>query len=475
VLCWYATKEAKDRILYLLKEVEDMPWELTGNAGTNPPNDFLGTTDAQPLVISTNGAERVRVDDNGNVGIGTTTPDTKLTVQADDGSGAADSRAAQLRLRSAANPNSKLEIGYDNVGNFARIAALTENVAWRNIVLANNGGNVGIGTTTALPDTKLEVQGSDVDRGVFVSARYIGVEALADGVGVRAGDPECNAARGVRAFGEIAGVYARSGDAAAPDRLSPGWGVIGKVFGTRIQGQFGLWASGVRGSGPRLGVVGIGETFPPPESEDGLVYAGVYGEGPLAGVYGKGMYAVVGEASLPGQGAAGSFNGNVYVNGRFVVYGGPKSAAVPHPDGTHRLLCAVESPESWFEDFGRAELRDGRAEVTVDPDFAALVETDDYHVFLTAEGESNGLYISARTTSTFDVREQAEGGSTLNFSYRIVARRKDVSRERLAVVELPPRWSAPPYELPDDEAEPEPDLKRPEQEQDRESPNEESS
>jgi len=38
------------------------------------------------------------------------------------------------------------------------------------------------------------------------------------------------------------------------------------------------------------------------------------------------------------------------------VIGGPKSAAVPHPDGTLRRLYCVESPESWFEDFGnRAE------------------------------------------------------------------------------------------------------------------------
>ena len=37
-----------------------MPWELTGNAGTDPQNDYLGTTDGQPLVIGTNGQESVR-------------------------------------------------------------------------------------------------------------------------------------------------------------------------------------------------------------------------------------------------------------------------------------------------------------------------------------------------------------------------------------------------------------------------------
>jgi len=46
-----------------------MPWELNGNAGTTQ-NDFLGTSDAHPLFIKTNGAEAVRIDIGGNVAIG---------------------------------------------------------------------------------------------------------------------------------------------------------------------------------------------------------------------------------------------------------------------------------------------------------------------------------------------------------------------------------------------------------------------
>ena len=36
-------------------------WSLTGNAGTAPATNYLGTSDAQPLVIRTNGTERARV------------------------------------------------------------------------------------------------------------------------------------------------------------------------------------------------------------------------------------------------------------------------------------------------------------------------------------------------------------------------------------------------------------------------------
>ncbi|MDW8225658.1 MAG: hypothetical protein RMK93_06525, partial [Bacteroidota bacterium] len=49
-------------------------WALTGNAGTNPGVNFLGTTDNQPLVIRTNNTERLRVTEAGWVGIGTTSP-----------------------------------------------------------------------------------------------------------------------------------------------------------------------------------------------------------------------------------------------------------------------------------------------------------------------------------------------------------------------------------------------------------------
>jgi hypothetical protein len=61
-----------------------MPWELIGNAGTDPANDFLGTTDEQPLVIRTNNAQRVSITPDGNVGIGTSTPQRKLHVESSE-------------------------------------------------------------------------------------------------------------------------------------------------------------------------------------------------------------------------------------------------------------------------------------------------------------------------------------------------------------------------------------------------------
>jgi hypothetical protein len=81
--------------------------------------------------------------------------------------------------------------------------------------------------------------------------------------------------------------------------------------------------------------------------------------------------------------------------------------------------------------------------VELDPAFAALVDTEDYHVFLTPEGNSNGLYVSMRSPEEFEVREQGEGTSTVQFSYRLVARPKTVRAERLPPSSLLPKSLRP--------------------------------
>ncbi len=58
-------------------------WTLTGNAGTDPATNFLGTTGNEPLIIKTNNTEQLRVDQTGRIGIGTTTPATKVHVIGD--------------------------------------------------------------------------------------------------------------------------------------------------------------------------------------------------------------------------------------------------------------------------------------------------------------------------------------------------------------------------------------------------------
>jgi len=70
-------------------------WLTTGNASTVPASNFLGTTDAQPLVLRTNNAEGARMLVGGNFGIGTVAPVSRLDVNGGIHQGGADPIAIQ--------------------------------------------------------------------------------------------------------------------------------------------------------------------------------------------------------------------------------------------------------------------------------------------------------------------------------------------------------------------------------------------
>jgi hypothetical protein len=55
-------------------------WTLTGNAGTSAATNYVGTTDANPLVLRTDATEKMRIDANGNIGISEPAPNSKLDV-----------------------------------------------------------------------------------------------------------------------------------------------------------------------------------------------------------------------------------------------------------------------------------------------------------------------------------------------------------------------------------------------------------
>jgi hypothetical protein len=113
---------------------------------------------------------------------------------------------------------------------------------------------------------------------------------------------------------------------------------------------------------------------------------------------------------------------------------GGKSAVVPVDGGSRQVaLYAVEAPENWFEDFGSSRLSGGAATITLEPTFAQTVNTgEDYHVFITPNGDCKGLFVEQKTPGSFVVRELGGGHSNVPFDYRIVARRKGFEKIRLA-------------------------------------------
>ncbi|MFF1323877.1 hypothetical protein ACFVZZ_31285 [Streptomyces chartreusis] len=133
------------------------------------------------------------------------------------------------------------------------------------------------------------------------------------------------------------------------------------------------------------------------------------------------------------EGYSGRFDGKVRINGELLVVGA-KSAVVASPDGTLRRLYALESPESYFEDFGFGRLVGGRAEIVLDDTFAAITSNDPYHVFITEYEDNNSLYVAMRTNTGFEVRSKTSTGNG-EFSYRVVAKRNDIPTSRFQVVE----------------------------------------
>jgi len=108
------------------------------------------------LRFDTNETERMRIDSSGNVGIGTSSPNYKLTIQGSD---------SHLRLRGASNTNKNVSIFYNESGDYGQIncdeAGVNQQDLWitglnlkfgRNTILErmriDSSGNVGIGTSS---------------------------------------------------------------------------------------------------------------------------------------------------------------------------------------------------------------------------------------------------------------------------------------------------------------------------------------
>jgi hypothetical protein len=199
---------------------------------------------------------------------------------------------------------------------------------------------------------------------------------------------------GVYGTGSNIGVYAAGNiGVSAISNSSGGWGEIG----TTVNG----WATGVYGTSKTYGVFGTAPTY-------GVVgeatYTGVYGQGSTYGVFSDGPY---GTSST-------------------------SAALSALPDNRVVELYSMASPENWFEDFGSGSLTAGFAEITLDPTFAQAANSESgYHVFITPNGDCEGLYVATRTATGFEVRELRSGKSNVSFDFRIVAKRRGYEALRM--------------------------------------------
>jgi len=139
---------------------------------------------------------------------------------------------------------------------------------------------------------------------------------------------------------------------------------------------------GVDPSGNAVGTYGYGASD------------GAFGSGGITGVYGTGpSYGVYGIS--PGYG--------VFSNGK-TGSSSYTAAVTALPDNRVVEFYSVSSTENLFEDVGSGKLSNGSATVTLDSTFAQAVnEEAGYQVFLTPNGDCEGLYVINKTASSFEV------------------------------------------------------------------------
>jgi hypothetical protein len=160
-LAWTVTKEGKMGI--------GTPNTPALELSIGPADDDTGfeTNSDGNLSLFTNGVERVRFDENGNVGIGTTNPAQKLDVNGGaeiNYLGINGAALSNVPLRIVARSNN-LAMRFDQNDGTAKWDIFTDanslnfcesNVACNRLVL-ETGGNIGIGR---FPSFKLDVNGS---------------------------------------------------------------------------------------------------------------------------------------------------------------------------------------------------------------------------------------------------------------------------------------------------------------------------
>lgn len=307
------------------------PWLLNGNALTNPPTDFIGTTDAKDLAFKTNNAERMRILSGGNVGINVTAPNYFLDVEGSVAAGriayVLNTNAAGYGLRSA-NTGA---VG-TNITGYGMIGATAQNVA--SIAAFNYYGvSDGVGFGGSQGATGMYNQFAGGAGGAFTGVKF----------GMSANNTNCAVSSGA--------IWTQNG---CGDQMA-----------------FNYYSAG------------------------GTLYK-----------------------CLSGSAAS-------------------VSCSVPDSEGKMRVMHATETPEFYFQDYGESQLINGKSHIDIDPILAKNITVNDKHpmrVYVQLEGDCNGVYISNKTQTGFDVVELKGGQSNIKFQWTVICNVADVKGGPLGVI-----------------------------------------
>lgn len=134
-------------------------WNINGNSGCNSGTDFFGTTNNASLRFRVHNNEKMVLDSNGRVGIGTTAPTAVLHLLA----GTTSANTAPLKFTSGVSSQTTLETGAVNY-NGADLTLSDASYAYTINKSLNGSATIDFGATggAAVSDATITVTGAAV-------------------------------------------------------------------------------------------------------------------------------------------------------------------------------------------------------------------------------------------------------------------------------------------------------------------------
>ncbi len=272
------------------------------------------------------------------------------------------------------------------------------------------------------------------------------------GIGNNAGGQYLITGSGGAFTGTQTGLYARTTSTTLASR-----GAEIQVAATTGVGSVGVFSDNASTTAGAMGV--LGQTAASSGAGTGAGVVGVSTAAPASATTNIGTVGVVGyvtsAATTPGgiyslMKSGGYFEtpeGYAYIgantnNTQYKVLGtGTVSTIVNDINEKPVIMFAPESPEVLFQDYGKASLINGKAKISLDPTFAKNIIVDEKHdlrVFIQLEGDCKGVYVTNKSLNGFDVIELENGNSNVNFTYTVIANRKDEPKSQYQDLRFPP-------------------------------------
>lgn len=406
-------------------------WSLDGNAGTVPGTNYLGTIDDVSLELFTFNTTRMRLENDGQVSIGFGADPVYAGQQFNVGSTYVngDAIAGYSGGTGSGVYGQNIADGYGVYGlnNDTGIGVYGVNIGFGPGVRGESFFGYGLSILgldgTILSDNTLF--GADAVVGYTDNMISFGLWAVnfdPDGTAILGGNDNLSIfpsiGAGVSGSGTQLGIngYAGEGDVAvANEGNAAGRFVLDMDSDPSTNGaNNGYRAHAILASFDNVdpnGTSGAGNSY----------FGGYFSGGRINGGSLDPSYAYAGIKYNTANNGTGGTNYKIIGNGT-------NSTIIKDADGTPRIMFSPEAPEILFQDFGTGKLSNGVARITLDPILKNAIFVDNNHplkVFVTLEGECNGVYVTDKSDNGFTVKELNGGNSNVSFSWQIVANRKD--------------------------------------------------